>query len=63
MEIAFWHLLSNAIRFSQKRIETVIEVEYLVKNDQLVYFVKDNGTSFNSELPISSCPFPAFGRK
>ena len=47
MQIAFMNLLSNALKFTRKQTITEIEVGYKKKNNQTVFFVKDNGIGFD----------------
>lgn len=46
MKIALTNILSNAIKFSSREKEQVIEVGFLDTNGELSYFVKDNGVGF-----------------
>lgn len=39
----FQNLISNALKFRNKDIQTIINVSSLQENDQIIYFVKDNG--------------------
>jgi PAS domain S-box-containing protein len=41
------NLISNAIKYSRKREEAIIEIGRLVKDDEVIYFVKDNGAGFS----------------
>jgi light-regulated signal transduction histidine kinase (bacteriophytochrome) len=44
------NLLSNALKYSRKRSEAVIEVgSKKLENDEIVYFVSDNGTGFDMQ--------------
>ncbi|MEQ8808969.1 MAG: PAS domain-containing protein, partial [Imperialibacter sp.] len=47
MKHVFANLLGNAIKFSGTRDEPLIEVGYLSDQEDLVYFVKDNGVGFD----------------
>jgi len=47
MLIAFMNLLSNALKFTRKQTTTEIEVGYKKENNQIVFFVKDNGVGFD----------------
>ncbi|CAD5258003.1 MULTISPECIES: ATP-binding protein [unclassified Imperialibacter] len=47
MKHVFANLLGNAIKFSGTREEPLIEVGYLSDQEDLVYFVKDNGVGFD----------------
>jgi light-regulated signal transduction histidine kinase (bacteriophytochrome) len=44
---AFWHLLSNALKFSRTRPDAVIEIGAQPDNDMMTYYVKDNGRGFD----------------
>ena len=46
----FRNLLGNALKYSRKRELPRIEVGSFVSNDQIVYFVRDNGAGFNMEF-------------
>jgi PAS domain S-box-containing protein len=41
------NLLSNAIKYSSKNPEPVIEIGSVIKEKEIVYYVKDNGVGFN----------------
>ena len=43
----FVNLLSNAFKFSRNSAPALIEVGSVVKNDETVYFVRDNGVGFD----------------
>lgn len=44
------NLLSNAVKYSSKKEEIKIEVGSIVKEDNIEYFVKDNGSGFDMKL-------------
>lgn len=44
----FVNLLSNALKFSRTRDIAVIEVGAISKDEEIIYFVKDNGVGFDS---------------
>ena len=46
----FRNLLGNALKYSRKRELPRIQVGSMVRNDQTVYFVRDNGAGFNMEF-------------
>jgi signal transduction histidine kinase/FixJ family two-component response regulator len=54
------NLISNAIKYSSKKDHPVVEVGSKHINDELVYYVKDNGAGFNMEY--SHKLFGAFNR-
>ena len=41
------NLLSNALKYTLKRPRAVVEVGSRLENDELIYFVRDNGTGFD----------------
>ena len=41
------NLLSNALKYTRKRHEAVVEIGYYPEAESIVYFVKDNGTGFD----------------
>ena len=41
------NLISNAIKYSQKKPDPPVEIGAVENNGELVYFVKDNGAGFN----------------
>ena len=43
------NLISNAIKYSSKKDDPKIEIGFLEENDNVTYFVKDNGIGFNEE--------------
>jgi two-component system, sensor histidine kinase and response regulator len=43
----FNHLISNALKFSQKQKAAQVEVSFLIKDGQSIYFVRDNGVGFD----------------
>ena len=47
MQIVFMNLLSNALKFTRKQTTIEIEVGYKKENNQIVFFVKDNGVGFD----------------
>jgi PAS domain S-box-containing protein len=47
IQIVFMNLLSNALKFARKREEAKIEVGSETKDEQTVFFVKDNGVGFD----------------
>lgn len=43
------NLLSNAVKYSSKQEQILIEVGSIVKDDNVQYFVRDNGSGFDSK--------------
>jgi signal transduction histidine kinase len=43
------NLISNALKYSSGRQNTVIEIGFLKKDEKTVYYVKDNGAGFEME--------------
>jgi two-component system sensor kinase len=41
------NLLSNAIKFTRKREDPLIEIGSIIKENQTVYYVRDNGVGFD----------------
>jgi signal transduction histidine kinase len=41
------NLISNALKYSQKKSDPKVEIGGLKKDGELIYFVKDNGAGFN----------------
>jgi PAS domain S-box-containing protein len=54
------NLISNAWKFTSKKERTQIEIGSVVKDDETVYFVKDNGAGF--DMKYSDKLFGAFQR-
>lgn len=44
------NLLSNALKFTRSRTKTVIEVGSFQRDDEIVYFVRDNGIGFDMKF-------------
>ncbi|HMO40488.1 MAG TPA: ATP-binding protein [Saprospiraceae bacterium] len=49
MKIVFVNLLSNAIKFTRNRPEAKIEIGWFRQNNELVFFVRDNGVGFSMQ--------------
>ena len=49
MRVMLENILGNAWKFTGKKENTEIEVGATVRNDQKVYFVRDNGAGFDME--------------
>ncbi|WP_114782658.1 PAS domain S-box protein [Botryobacter ruber] len=45
----FINLISNAIKYSSKKPEPQVEIGSFEKDDEIIYFVRDNGTGFNMD--------------
>jgi light-regulated signal transduction histidine kinase (bacteriophytochrome) len=43
------NLISNAIKYSSKKPERIIEIESKTEGDEIIYSLKDNGAGFNME--------------
>ena len=41
------NLLDNALKFTNKNKQTIIEINGYIKNDEIIYSIKDNGVGFN----------------
>lgn len=46
---AWQHLLDNAVKFSAQHSDAMIEIGSMAKEDETVYFVRDNGAGFNMQ--------------
>lgn len=49
MRLVLRNLMSNAVKYTRKRPEALIEVGCQVYPSELVYFVRDNGTGFDMQ--------------
>ena len=56
----FGNLISNAVKYSSKTAQPVIEIGSKIEKDAVVYFVKDNGAGF--DMSLSSKLFRPFQR-
>lgn len=43
------NLIANAVKFTISKQDRIIEIGSLVENNNILYFVKDNGVGFNTE--------------
>ena len=43
------NLISNAIKYSQHRVETIIEIGSYKNGNMIIYYVKDNGVGFDMQ--------------
>ena len=60
IKIVFTNLLSNALKFTRIREDAKIEIGSIIKEDQTVFFVKDNGVGF--DMQYADKLFAAFQR-
>lgn len=49
MHVLFTNLLSNAVKYTRTRQKAVIEIGHLVKDRELVIYVRDNGVGFDMQ--------------
>ena len=54
------NFISNAIKFSAKKLNRIIEVGTLTSGTEIIYFIKDNGAGFN--MDYSNKLFAVFQR-
>lgn len=54
LKLAFFYLLSNAVKFTGARQPVVIEVGASGSLETPVIFIRDNGVGFDPDMPISS---------
>jgi len=47
MKQVWVNLLSNALKYSQRRARALVEVDSILQEGRTVYFVRDNGTGFD----------------
>ena len=45
----FVNLISNAIKYSSKKTHPIVEIKSERNENEIIYFVKDNGTGFNQD--------------
>ena len=45
----FINLLSNAVKYSRDRNPAQVEVDFMLDNNQIIYFVRDNGAGFDMQ--------------
>ena len=60
IKLCFQNLFDNALKFSQRNKKTTIEVGFEEKNNQKIYYVRDNGVGFDEKY--SSKLFGVFQR-
>ena len=64
MRIVFMNLISNALKFTRKRKAPEIEVSCERKDNQAIFFVKDNGVGFDMKyVDKIFTPFQRLHRK
>jgi light-regulated signal transduction histidine kinase (bacteriophytochrome) len=49
MRRVFSNLISNAIKYSRKRISSIISIGSVTQAKEIVFFVKDNGVGFDNK--------------
>ena len=49
MKIVYTNLISNAVKYSRKRPETVIEIGHKRENNADTFFIRDNGVGFDMQ--------------
>jgi light-regulated signal transduction histidine kinase (bacteriophytochrome) len=54
------NLISNAIKYSSKKVKPLIEIGYFMEKNEHVFFVKDNGIGF--EMKYADHLFAPFQR-
>jgi light-regulated signal transduction histidine kinase (bacteriophytochrome) len=42
-------LISNALKYTQLKQKTIIEIGFEETQDEIIYFIKDNGAGFNMQ--------------
>lgn len=47
LKLVFTNLISNAVKYSSKKDKAVIEIGSFKEEDQIIYYVKDNGAGFD----------------
>ncbi|MEW6528177.1 MAG: ATP-binding protein [Spirochaetota bacterium] len=50
LRIAFTNLIANAVKFSSKSSQPVVEIDSYIDNGKTIIFVKDNGVGFDPAL-------------
>jgi PAS domain S-box-containing protein len=49
LRLVLENLISNAVKYTRKRIRAEIEIRWTTQNDQDVFCIRDNGAGFNME--------------
>jgi signal transduction histidine kinase len=47
LTLVWWNLIDNAVKFTSKKADAVIETGSFDENGQVVYFIRDNGSGFD----------------
>jgi light-regulated signal transduction histidine kinase (bacteriophytochrome) len=49
MRQVWTNLISNALKYSQKKEKTLVEITSQIKGKEVIYCVRDNGTGFDMQ--------------
>ncbi|MFH0733834.1 MAG: PAS domain S-box protein [bacterium] len=49
LRLVWINLISNAVKFSRKKEKAIVEINSYIKNNENIFFVKDNGVGFNMQ--------------
>ena len=49
------NLISNAIKYSSKQLKPVIEIGSLIQENEIIYYVRDNGAGFDMKYMPRGC--------
>ncbi|MDR3666814.1 MAG: PAS domain S-box protein [Ignavibacteriaceae bacterium] len=60
LRLVWTNLLSNAVKFTRPRKKTRIEINFRFENDEIIFFVRDNGVGF--DMKYSQKLFGVFHR-
>jgi PAS domain S-box-containing protein len=47
LKLVLVNLISNALKFTRRRTQSNIEIGYILEEDELVFFIRDNGAGFD----------------